>query len=70
MGFPRWVIIYVGGSLVYCTVAEGLHVDKASKPHIPHPEYFSVSTSNLTYFVSGTTANGAVFASGDQNRLS
>ena len=57
------------GSLVCGFVVEGLHVDKASKPHIPHQAYVSASTKDLAYFVSGTTANGMVFASGDQNRL-
>lgn len=66
MGFPRWVFVYIGGFLVYCPIAEGLHVDKATKPHVPHQEFFSVSASNLTYQVSATTANGLSFVSGDR----
>ena len=66
MGFPRWAFEYVCGFLVCCAIAEGLHVDKATKPHIPHQEFFPVSTSNLTYTVSATTANGLSFASGDR----
>lgn len=66
MGLPKWVFVCVGGSLVFCSIAEGLHVDKATKPHVPQQEYFPVSTASLTYLVSGTTTNGVIFASGDR----
>ena len=66
MEMPKWVSIYVGGSLIFCNVGEGLLVEKAREPHIPHVDYFSVSTANLTYTVSSTTANGFTFISGDR----
>jgi hypothetical protein len=66
MGMPKWVFIYIGGSLILCNLGEGLHVEKAREPHIPHVEYISVSTANLTYAVSSTTANGFTFVSGDR----
>ena len=66
MEMPKWILIYMGGSLIFYNLAEGLHVDKAREPHIPHVEYFSVSTANLTYMVSNTTANGFTFVSGDR----
>ena len=69
MELSRGGWFFVSGVLVYSIVAEGLHVDKVAKPHIPHEVYVSASTKDLTYFVSATTANGVVFASGDQNKL-
>ena len=56
--FP--VLISVGGALVFSMTAEGLHVDKAQRPHIPHQVYVFASTSDLFYTISFTTAPGSV----------
>jgi hypothetical protein len=66
MEIPKWMFIYVGGSLVFCNLGEGLHVEKAREPHIPHVEYISVSTASSTRTVSNTTANGFTSVSGDR----
>ena len=46
------------GFLASGILVEGLHVDKASQPHIPHHIYFSASTSNLTFTVTAATTSG------------
>ena len=61
--------VFVGGALVYCVVAEGLHIEKAPEPHIPHVAYSSASTKDLTYLVSATTANRVLFARGDRSKI-
>ena len=29
MEMPKWILVYMGGSLIFCNLAEGLYVDKA-----------------------------------------
>ena len=45
------------GVLASGILVEGLHVDKASQSHIPHPVYFSAGTSNLTFTVTVATTS-------------
>ena len=44
--------------LVLGIFIEGLNIDKASQPHIPHHVYSSASTSNLTFTVTAATTSG------------
>ena len=45
------------GVLASGILVEGLYVDKASQPHIPHHVSFSASTSNLTFTVTVATTS-------------
>ena len=48
----------MSGVLVSGIAVESMHVDKAPKLHVPHVEYFSASTNNLSYTVSLATTSG------------
>ena len=57
------VLFVVGGALSVNVLFEGLHVEAAKLPHIPHQHYPVSAEKDLTYFVSGTTANTIAVAS-------
>ena len=56
--FP--VSILMGGVILFTVVGEGqLYPHKALEPHAPHQIYFSASTSQLSYVISCSTAQGS-----------
>ena len=61
-------VYFVGGALVFNVVMEAaLHPYKSPDPHVPHVEYFSPSTSNLSYAISfATTTGSGIAVSGDR----
>ena len=67
MQIKTFLVYVVGGALAFNVVMEGaLHPYKSPEPHVPYAEYFSYSTSNLSYTISLATAPGSAIAfSGD-----
>jgi len=61
-------VCFIGGALIFNVVVEGkLYPYKSPEPHVPHVEYFSHSTSNLTHTISiATTSGSRIFVSGDR----
>ena len=66
-----FIVYFVGGALTFNIAAEGvLHPDKSPEPHVSHLEYYSPSTSSLSYTVSlATTSGSGIFVSGDRPSL-
>lgn|GEM_PF-5864607 len=61
---PNIIVLFVvGGALSVNVFSEGLHVEVAKLPHISHQHYPVSAERDLTYFVSGTTANTLAVAS-------
>lgn len=57
---------FIIGALVFNIIMEGqLHAYKAPEPHVPHVEYFSYSTNNLSYTgsLATTSGSGVIFSS-------
>ena len=61
-------VYFIGGALAFNVVMEGaLRPYKSPEPHVPHVEYFSYSTSNLSYTISlATTSGSGIVISGDR----